>query len=51
LRAEDYALLFGALGVFAALAAFMYLTRRIDWFDVTFTPRNNDDSTRVQLHA
>ena len=32
-RAEDYALLFGALGLFTVLAAFMYLTRRIDWFD------------------
>lgn len=36
LRAEDYALLFGALGVFVALAAFMFLTRRVDWYRVTF---------------
>ena len=36
LRAEDYALLFGALGVFAALAAFMFMTRRVDWHRVTF---------------
>ncbi len=44
LRAEDYALLFGALGVFTALAAFMYLTRRIDWFDVTFArPTPHDE--------
>ena len=50
LKAEDYALLFGALGVFAVLAAFMYLTRRIDWFDVTFG-RKADDGMRVQLHA
>ena len=34
LRAEDYALLFGALGLFAVLATFMYLTRRIDWYAV-----------------
>jgi inner membrane protein len=51
LKAEDYALLFGALGVFAALAAFMYLTRRIDWFAVSFSARRNDDAARVQLHA
>jgi inner membrane protein len=50
LKAEDYALLFGALGVFTALAAFMYLTRHIDWFDVTFG-RSTDDNTRVQFHA
>jgi inner membrane protein len=50
LKAEDYALLFGALGVFAALAAFMYLTRHIDWFDVTFG-RSSDYGSRVQLHA
>lgn len=50
LQAEDYALLFGALGVFTALAAFMYLTRHIDWFAVTFGSRT-DDATRVQLHA
>jgi inner membrane protein len=31
LRAEDYALLLGALGVFATLAMLMYLTRHIDW--------------------
>jgi inner membrane protein len=50
LKAEDYALLFGALGVFTALAAFMYLTRHIDWFDVTFGDRDTD-GTRVQLRA
>jgi len=38
LRAEDYALLFGALGLFVVLAAFMFLTRRVDWFSVTFGP-------------
>jgi len=50
LKAEDYALLFGALGVFTALAAFMYLTRRIDWFAVTFGGRA-DSGPSVQLHA
>ncbi len=50
LKAEDYALLFGALGVFAVLAGFMYLTRHIDWFDVSFGGKA-DGATRVQLHA
>lgn len=36
LRAEDLALTFGALGLFAVLAAFMYLTRRVDWHAVSF---------------
>jgi inner membrane protein len=31
-QAQDYALLFGSCGLFLALAAVMYLTRRIDWF-------------------
>lgn len=31
LRAEDYALLGGALALFALLASAMYLTRRVDW--------------------
>jgi inner membrane protein len=35
LRAEDLALLIGAIGSFAALAAVMYLTRRTDWFALT----------------
>ncbi len=29
---EDYALLIGSIGVFAILAAIMYLTRRVDWY-------------------
>jgi len=36
--------------VFTVLAASMYLTRHIDWFDVTFG-KKADDGSRVQLHA
>lgn len=32
LRAEDYALLVGAVASFVAVAVAMYLTRRIDWY-------------------
>lgn len=32
LRAEDYALLIGAITSFLAVAAVMYLTRKIDWY-------------------
>ncbi len=36
LRAEDYALLLGALGLFATLAVVMFLTRRLDWTTLRF---------------
>jgi inner membrane protein len=32
LQAEDYALLLGSVGLFAILAAVMYVTRRVDWY-------------------
>jgi len=32
LKAETYAMLTGAIGLWAALAVIMYLTRRIDWY-------------------
>jgi inner membrane protein len=32
---EDYALLLGSIGVFAALAATMLLTRHVDWYAQT----------------
>jgi inner membrane protein len=35
---EDYALLAGAIGLFVALAAVMWLTRRVDWRDVAAKP-------------
>ena len=31
---EDYALLIGAIGLFAILAAIMFVTRHVDWFAV-----------------
>ena len=44
LQAEDLALLFGALGLFGILATFMYLTRRVDWFAVSFNVDSNSAS-------
>jgi len=35
LRAEQYAMLIGAVALFAILAAVMYLTRRLDWYHVS----------------
>jgi len=33
---EDYALLLGSLGLFAALAVTMFVTRHIDWYAPPF---------------
>lgn len=35
LRAEQYAMLIGALALFTILATIMYLTRRLDWYRIT----------------
>jgi inner membrane protein len=48
LRAEDYALLFGSLGTFAALATFMHFTRHVDWHDLHFGPRAPGDGVPAQ---
>ena len=34
IQLQDYALLFGSLGVFAILAVTMYFSRKIDWFAI-----------------
>ncbi|MCC6129366.1 MAG: inner membrane CreD family protein, partial [Acidobacteria bacterium] len=34
LQLEDYALLLGALALFSILSTVMYLTRKIDWYEV-----------------
>jgi inner membrane protein len=34
LQLEDYALLLGSIGLFVILAVVMFLTRRVDWFDI-----------------
>ncbi|HXG28719.1 MAG TPA: cell envelope integrity protein CreD [Nevskiales bacterium] len=46
LQLEDYALLAGAIGLFAALAMVMYLTRKIDWYtayrqDTAYRPEHS----------
>jgi inner membrane protein len=35
LQLEDYVLLIGSIGLFVALALVMYLTRKVDWFDIS----------------
>ena len=34
LRLEDYALLAGSIGLFAMLTVVMYLTRRVNWYEL-----------------
>ncbi|MES2767135.1 MAG: cell envelope integrity protein CreD [Bacteroidota bacterium] len=38
LQLQDFALLFGSIGLFVTLALVMYITRRIDWFSLGKTP-------------
>jgi inner membrane protein len=38
LQLEDYVLLIGSIGLFVVLALVMYLTRKVDWFDVGARP-------------
>jgi inner membrane protein len=35
LQLEDYALLAGSIGIFAALAAVMYYSRNVDWYNLS----------------
>ena len=38
LQLEDYALLMGSVGLFGVLGVIMYLTRKIDWYDMQTEP-------------
>ena len=42
LQLEDYALLAGAVGMVAALAAVMYASRNIDWYGLGQTPEDGE---------
>lgn len=37
IQMEDYALLMGSIGLFVVLAAIMYLSRKINWYDIKTT--------------
>lgn len=43
LQLEDYALLFGSIGLFLILAVIMYLTRNIDWYAIN--AREEEDAS------
>ena len=40
LRLEDYALLAGSVGLFLVLALVMFITRRMDWYDLRLGARS-----------
>ena len=43
LQLEDYALLIGSLAVFISLALFMYLTRSLDWYQVSLRADTSEE--------
>lgn len=42
IQLQDYALLFGSIGLFVILATLMYFSRKIDWYDTSKSAKNND---------
>jgi inner membrane protein len=42
LQLQDYSLLLGNIALFIVLAALMYLTRKINWYDVLSSKRNSE---------
>jgi inner membrane protein len=47
LQLEDYALLVGATGLVAALAAVMYATRNIDWYQMGHSAKENAEQANT----
>lgn len=48
LQLQDYALLLGSIGLFTVLAAVMYLTRNVDWFDVMESQPETDSNIPIK---
>lgn len=49
IQLEDYALLFGSIGLFVILAVIMYYSRKIDWYAIT--PRPLPEAPQQPYHA
>ena len=48
IQSEDYALIFGSIGLFIIIAIIMYYSRKIDWYSITTNisgHANDDDDT------
>ncbi len=48
LKAETYALLAGSVGLWVVLAAIMYLTRRIDWYERSARPEKDRPDAPIE---
>jgi inner membrane protein len=42
LQLEDYALIMGSIGLFIILAIVMYMTRKINWYEVETDQQGNE---------
>jgi inner membrane protein len=42
LQLEDYALILGSIGLFFIVAIVMYMTRKINWYEIETAQRKND---------
>jgi len=40
IQQQDYALLFGSIGIFTILALVMYISRKIDWYNINISKNN-----------
>ena len=45
LQLEDYALIMGSIGLFIILAIVMYITRKINWYEVETAVEENESGT------
>jgi inner membrane protein len=49
LQIQDYSLLIGSIGLTAILAFTMYITRNIDWYELSTSGKTKADATTVSL--
>lgn len=47
IQIQDYALLIGSIGIFVILAAVMYFSRSIDWYQINLKPAEKKDTNQV----
>lgn len=45
IQSEDYALLFGSIGLFGIMAVIMYFSRKVDWYAVSRQTENTGNDT------
>lgn len=50
IQSEDYALLFGSIGLFIIIAIIMYYSRKIDWYSTNQSPIVNSTGNEPNMH-